>query len=336
MRRFRTYLALLFLGAAAPPFVTTPPAAQTAEALPLELEAKIPLGDVKGRIDHLAFDPKRHRIFVAELGNGSVGVVDLNDRKVIHVISGLKEPQGVAYVPSTDTLYVANGGDGSVRLFKAGDYTAAGIIDLGEDADNVRVDTAGNRVIVGYGSGALAVIDTTSRSKIAEIPLNAHPESFQLGHSSSRIFVNIPKAREIAVIDRAAGKQTASWPMNGGGNFPMALDEDAQRVLVVFRSPPGLGVFSMRGAATVAMVETCGDADDVFVDAKRHRVYISCGDGFLDVLDAQSDSYRRVAYLPTASGARTSFFSPEMDRLLLAVPATLGQPAELWVFRPVP
>src|SRR5215216_1101254 len=177
MIQFRTSLALLFVSAAVLSFVIAPQAAQT-EALPLELEAKIPLGDVKGRIDHLAFDPKRHRIFVAELGNGSVGVVDLNDRKVIHVISGLKEPQGVAYVPSTDTLYVANGGDGSVRLFKAGDYTAAGIIDLGEDADNVRVDTAGNRVFVGYGSGALAVIDPTSRSKIAEIPLNAHPESF--------------------------------------------------------------------------------------------------------------------------------------------------------------
>src|SRR5215216_4140168 len=178
MRQFRTSLALLVIGAAALPLVTTPLAAQTVEALPLELEAKIPLGDVKGRIDHLAFDPKRHRIFVAELGNGSVGVVDLNDRKVIHVISGLNEPQGVGYVPSTDTLYVASGGDGSVRVFQAEDYTAVGQIDLGDDADNIRVDTAANRVFVGYGSGALAVIDTTSRSKIAEIPLNAHPESF--------------------------------------------------------------------------------------------------------------------------------------------------------------
>jgi DNA-binding beta-propeller fold protein YncE len=334
LRQLQSCLALLFIGTAALPFVTTSPAAQTMGALPLELEAKIPLGEVKGRIDHLAYDPKRHRIFIAELGNGTVGVVEPEGRKVAHVISGLKEPQGVAYVPSTDTLYVANGGDGSVRLCQAGDCAAAGRIDLGDDADNIRVDTAANRVFVGYGSGGLAVIDPAARRKITEIPLRAHPESFQLARSSGRIFVNLPKKREIAIVDRAAGKQIATWPMTSGGNFPMALDEQTQRVLVAFRGPSGLGVLSMSEGARVASVETCGDADDIFVDAKRHRVYLSCGEGFLDVFDAQGDTYRRVAHIPTASGARTSLFIPDLDRLFLAVPATSGQPAEIWVFRP--
>src|SRR5262249_57588539 len=47
----------------------------------------------------------------------TVGVVDLNEQKVQHVITGLKEPQGVGYVPSSDTLFVANGGDRAVLLF---------------------------------------------------------------------------------------------------------------------------------------------------------------------------------------------------------------------------
>src|SRR5438132_2246504 len=87
----------------------------------LVLEQKIPLGKVSGRIDHLAVDLDRQRLFVAELGNNSVGVVDLKERRVIANIAGLKEPQGVGYVPSTDTLYVANAGDGSVRLFQGPD-----------------------------------------------------------------------------------------------------------------------------------------------------------------------------------------------------------------------
>jgi len=41
--------------------------AQTASA-PLILEAKIPLGQVSGRIDHLGIDVKRRRLLVAELG----------------------------------------------------------------------------------------------------------------------------------------------------------------------------------------------------------------------------------------------------------------------------
>jgi len=180
MTHFRISFSVLLIGAVGLPLATRPVIAQAGEALPLELEAKLPLGEVKGRIDHLAFDSKRHRIFVAELENGSVGIVDPTRRRVVHTISGLKEPQGVAYVPSTDTLYVANSGDGSVRLFQAEDYAAAGQIDLGENADNVRVDAATDRVLVGYGRGALAVIDAGTRAKIAEVALRAHPEASSL------------------------------------------------------------------------------------------------------------------------------------------------------------
>src|SRR3954452_3513698 len=120
----------------------------------LSLERKIPLGDVRGRIDHLAIDLARHRLFVAELGNGSLGVVDLEHGNLLQRIEGLKEPQGVAYVPATDTVYGASGGDGSLRRFAGADLTPLGTTDLGEDADNVREDRRGGRVIVGYGNGA--------------------------------------------------------------------------------------------------------------------------------------------------------------------------------------
>jgi DNA-binding beta-propeller fold protein YncE len=303
---------------------------------PLQLESKIPLGDVSGRIDHLAIDLSHNRLFVAELGNDTVAVVDLNERKVRHVITGLKEPQGVGYVPSNDTLYVANAGDGSVLLFRGESPAAAGRIDLGNDADNIRVDAASNRVFVGYGNGALAVIDAVTNGKIADIPLPAHPESFQLARSDRRIFVNVPKAREIAVVDRFASKQTASWAIESGSNFPMALDENSGRVLVVSRSPAQVSAFSMRDGNIVASVDACGDADDLFFDAKRHRVYVSCGDGYLDVLEAEGNSYRRAARIPTISGARTSLLVPEIDRLFVTARANPGEPAAIWLFRPTP
>jgi hypothetical protein len=133
--------------------------AQPSDPARLQLEAKIPLGSVHGRIDHMAIDLGRHRLFVAELGNDSVGVVDLDAHKVVHQLGGLKEPQGVGYLSESDTLFVANAGDGSVRLFQGPDYAPSGRIDLGDDADNIRADQATKRVIVGYGGGALAVIE---------------------------------------------------------------------------------------------------------------------------------------------------------------------------------
>jgi DNA-binding beta-propeller fold protein YncE len=309
---------------------------QSVEPLPVRSEAKIPLGDVRGRIDHMAIDLDRQRLFVAELGNDSVGIVDLKDRKVLHRISGLKEPQGVGFVPSTGTLYVANAGDGSLRLFAGENYSNIGRINLGDDADNIRVDAVANRVIVGYGSGGLAVIDAMNRSKIADIKLKGHPESFRLSRDGSQIFVNVPSAREIAVVDRGTGKQVASWPMrNAVGNFPMALDEERGQVFTVFRNPAKLGVFATRDGRSVATSDTCGDADDIFLDAKRYRLYISCGDGSLDVLDT-NDAFRRMALVPTVAGARTALFAPEVDRLFLAVRAQLREPAALWIFQPLP
>lgn len=138
--------AILLLGASL--MWAAPAIAQMAGA-PLVLEKKIPLGEVSGRIDHLGIDVKRRRLFVAEFGNDSLGVVGLAAGKVLRTIGGFSEPQGVAYVALADSVYVANGGDGSVRALRGEDFAPIGRIELGEDADNVRVDVARNRVLVG-------------------------------------------------------------------------------------------------------------------------------------------------------------------------------------------
>ncbi|QOZ31102.1 hypothetical protein [Bradyrhizobium sp. CCBAU 53421] len=302
---------------------------------PLQLEAKILLGDVRGRIDHLAVDLKRQRLFVAELGNDSIGVVDLAAHSLLRTIAGLNEPQGVGYEPSTETLYVANARDGSVRLFEANEYKATGRIELGSDADNIRIDAAAKHVVVGYGDGGLAVLDPSTRTKIRSVPLKVHPESFQLEPDSGRIFVNLPDAHAVAVVDGTSGKQLANWPLDKGGNFAMTVDRDRGRVLLAYRNPAELAVFSTDGKP-IANAETCGDVDDLFVDAKRERVYLSCGAGYVDVLEVDGSVYRRIARTPTATGARTALFVAEMDRLFVAVRAGPAGPAAIWVFKPTP
>ncbi len=303
----------------------------------LQLEARIPLDDVRGRIDHMTVDLARHRLFVAALGNDSVAVVDLQSRRLDRQIGKLPEPQGVGYVPATDTLFVANAGDGSVRLFKGADLSPSGRIELGSDADNVRVDAGAARVLIGHGDGALTIVDATTQTKIVSVALKAHPESFQLDGNTGRIFINLPDREAIGVVDAASAKEIASWSTGGKrANFAMALDGARQRVLVAFRHPAQVGVFAAADGTLITSISTCGDVDDVFVDARRDRVYLSCGEGFVDVLAADGAAYRRVAHIATAGGARTSLFVPELDRLILAVPARSGSAAAIWIYRPSP
>jgi YVTN family beta-propeller protein len=305
------------------------------ERMPLVLETKVPLGDVKGRIDHLAIDVDGQRLYVAALGNNSVEVVDLSARKVARSLTGLEEPQGIAYVSRTQMLYVAGGGDGSVHVFRGLDLTPVTSVKLGKDADNIRIDRERQQLYVGYGGGALAVIDQATHRKVADLPLRAHPESFQLENAGARIFVNVPDANEIAVVDRRTNRQVASWPTKDlHANYPMALDEANQRVLSVFRRPATLAIFSLPDGALLNRIAICGDADDIFVDAKRALVYVSCGEGFVDVLSSRDNAYSRIARVKTTAGARTALFSAEMDRLFLAARAGSDGPAAIWVFRP--
>ena len=314
-----------------------PAASRAEDPAPLVLEAKIPLGAVTGRIDHFAFDPDRQLLFVAELGNDSVGIVDLKERKVLHRITGLSEPQGIAYHAATGTLYVANAGDGSLRLFQVSDFAPLGGIALGADADNIRIDPWRNRIIVGYGKGGLAVIDPASRRKIADMPLAGHPESFQFDELGSRIFVNVPDAPQIAGLDAVSGRQVSILESAGASaNFAMAVDADEHRVMIAFRNPARLVVFGTGTGKREASLETCRDADDVFVDPRRRRVYVSCGEGVIDVFARSTAGYERIARIPTIAGARTSLFVPGTDRLYLAVRATAAEPAAIWVFQPQP
>ncbi len=336
MMRWRPFWMIVALLAVVAMPVTTPASAQSADKGPLQLEAKILLGDVRGRIDHMAADLKRQRLFIAELGNDSVGIVDLASRGLIRTITGMSQPQGVGYDPSTDTLFVANAQDGSVRLFEGSDYKTAGRIDLGSDADNVRIDPSAKRVLIGYGDGGLAVLDASARRKVHSLQLKVHPESFQIEADTGRVFINLPAAHAVAVVDGTSGEHLANWPMNEGGNFAMAVDRARSRILLAFRSPPELAVFAMADGKRVATAKTCGDVDDLFVDAKRDRVYVSCGTGFVDVFETDGTAYRPIARLRTAPGARTSLFVPEMDRLLVAVRAGFVGPAAIWMFRPGP
>jgi DNA-binding beta-propeller fold protein YncE len=314
------------------------PASATAETVtaPLALDGKIPLGAVSGRIDHLGIDIKRQRLFVAELGNNSLGVVDLAVGKVLRTINGFREPQGVAYVPFADNVYVANAGDGSVRVLSGDDLAPIGRIELGDDADNVRVDALRHRVLVGYGSGALAIIDTATRAKVGDIRLKGHPEGFQIDETGTQVFINVPDAREISAVGFTGASSQSLVVQGMRANFPMAVDRDMHRILVVFRRPPTMMALASRDGHLVATTPTCSDADDVFVDAKRRRVYVSCGGGVVDVFAAEEARYRRLARVATVPGARTSLFAPERDRLYVAVRATGGEPAAIWVFRPAP
>jgi DNA-binding beta-propeller fold protein YncE len=301
----------------------------------LEPVATIEMPGVKGRIDHLSVDLKRHRLFVAALGNDTVEVLDVERHRHEKSLPGFGEPQGVLYLPTPDRLYVANGTGDRLDILDGNSLASIKRIAKLADADNVRYDHAAGKVVVGYGKGALQMLDPGSGEAAADIRLPAHPESFQLERNGSRIFVNVPDARQVAVVDRSKRALVASWDVpRARANFPMTLDEAGRRLFIGARSPAMLLVYDTGSGKVVAKVPIGGDTDDLFYDAKRKQLYVICGEGRVDVLRQDDpDRYSQIATVKTAARARTGLFVPEEGRLYVAAPAVDGTPARILVYR---
>src|ERR1700682_249061 len=199
--------------------------AEEREAPPVREVQEIPLPGVQGRLDHFTIDAKRKRVIFSGLGNNSVQVVDVFAGRMIHQIDGLAEPQGTIYLAEWNKLFVANSADGRVTVYDGTKFALIDTIDFGEgsDPDNLRYDAVGKKIYIGYGDGAIGVIDPVTDKRLATVyKLDGHPEGFQLETKGPRIFVNVADTKNIQVINRSNGKMV-TWSLPKGHSAKLSL-----------------------------------------------------------------------------------------------------------------
>jgi len=307
------------------------PTAAHAQAKTLQLTQTIRLPGVEGRIDHMELDATSDRLFVCALGNNTVEVLDLRKGERIHSITGLGAPQGIAYIPELNRIFVANDKGGICKIYDGKSFEAVGQLDFKDDADNVRYDSPTKKIYVGFGSGGIGVVNAVDGKQIGSIKLSAHPEAFELEKNGKRIFVNVPNSRHVAVIDRNQSEVVATWKTDlAFANFPMAVDEVNHSLFIGCRMPSKLVVLNTESGDVVAKIDISGDPDDVFYDSKRHRIYAICGAGKIDIIEQiNANTYKGSGKIDTANGARTGLFVPERDTMFVAVPHRGSQKAEV-------
>ena len=307
-------------------------------ARPLVLTEAIPVPGVQGRFDHFGYDGK-NRLFVAALGNNSVEVIDISARLRARSIAGIPNPQGVVYAPDAKKLFVASS-KGKLRIFDGESFDLIKEIDFYGDVDNLRYDPAEHLVYVGFGedeTGAIGTVDASTNERLEkEFKLGAHPESFQLESAGPNIYVNLPDLKQIAVINRKSGA-IARWPLKLQHNFPMALDEARHRLFVATHEPPRLAVFDTTSGLQIVALPCVQDADEVYYDSGRQRIYVPGGEGYISVFQQTgADHYHLLAKVNSALGARTAGYFGKghkgFDRFFLGVPARADHGAEIWIY----
>jgi hypothetical protein len=307
--------------------------------LPLQLYEQAPLPPIAGRLDHFTADAKRRSVIFSALGNHSVEVFDAFTATIIHSIKeGLDEPQAVLFIDELDKLWVTNAGNGKVMIYSGADYKLEKTIAVGADPDNLHYHAATKTVVVGYGEDKIAGFATfnaaTGERVGKDLMIDAHPESFQIEEQGSRIFVNIPQGgRVVESVDRRTGA-ISKWPLKGvRGNYAMALNEADHRVFICTRKIPMFLAFDSESGREVARLPSTGSCDDLYFDARRKRVYVLGGEGFISVFQQKTpDQYELLANVPSQIGARTGYLFVQRDRLYMGVPARGNEPAQIWTY----
>jgi DNA-binding beta-propeller fold protein YncE len=300
----------------------------------LSLTTSIKLPAIKGGFDLMAIDAASQRLFLAAEDNHSVEVIDIKNKQLITSLPSFNEPKWIVYRPESNRLYVATGGDGKVTVLDATTYKFIKSFSFKEKCNNLRFDSTAQQLYVGVGKtfGSIVIIDVKNDKIINEIPLADFPKQFEL--DGNKIYVNLPSKNSIAVIDRVTKKVITNWPViESTENVPMALDKLHHRLFVAC-DPGKFIVYNTETGKSVANLTISKNADGIYLDVKRSLIYISCGEGFIEVIQQKdANTYFSIEKIKTLKGAGTSLFSPAFNQLYLAVPQTETSPAELRVYK---
>jgi len=312
------------------------PAATPAADAPMELTQTIVLKGKAGKLDHLALDAKRDRLFLANTVNGTLDIVDLKANKLLKQVVGQTGIQGVAYAAGLDKLFVGLGSGGLCNVFDGADYKPLKTIKFTDDADNVRYDPASGQVYVAHAEKSLGVIDARTFAIKADLTLPGAAEGFQIAKNRPKLYLVIPSPSQLLAIDTKSNEIKGTYPIaSAAGGHPLALDEDNRRVFVGCRQPAAIVVLDAESGKEITSVAIPQDVDDLFFDAKRKRLYASCGEGFIAIVrQSDADHYALSEKIATVAKAKTSLFDADSGRLFLAVPRQPGKEGpEIRVYR---
>jgi DNA-binding beta-propeller fold protein YncE len=301
--------------------------ALAAPAAELELVQTIELKGKPGGLDHLAIDAKRERLFVANKANNTLDIVDLKSGKLHQQKPNQTAIQGIAYAPDVDRVFVGLGSNGLCNVFKGDNYAIVKTIKFKDDADNVRYNPAKQVVYVAHAENELGVIDAKTFAVKKNIKLPASAEGFVIEEKRPRLYLVTPSPSQLVVIDTDKNEVVKTYPIKSAAEgHPVALDEPNHRVFVGCRKEPMVVVIDTEKGTEVTTVPIPGDVDDLYLDAKGKRLFASCGDGALVVIEQQdADTYKVREKVETVKGAKTSLFVPQTMRLYLAVPRQEGK-----------
>ncbi|MBK5187194.1 MAG: alkaline phosphatase family protein [Gemmatimonadaceae bacterium] len=278
------------------------------------LAARLPLGDAQGW-DYLAFEPRSRLLYISH--ERDVLVVNPASGRIVDTIRNTPGVHGIAFAPELGRGFISDGDDSSVTIFALATRRVLGRVVTGGDPDAIVFDSVSDRVFTMNADGkSTTAIDAATGKVAGTLALGGGPE-FAVADGRGHLFVNIETTSELVEIDTRTLALEHRWPVSPCAT-PSALSMDrARRRLFLGCRNHVLAVVDANAGGVLQSFAIGDHVDASVFDADRRLVFVSNGDGTMNVLGERGDSLVMLDTVRTQAGAKTMAFDPSTHELFL-------------------
>lgn len=303
-------------------------AARAIGGLPLNTVADVALPGPANRFDYLSLDPRTHRLFVAHLAADRVVVFDVQARKVVTEIEGLRNVHGVLVVPELDRVYASATGTHEIAVIDARTLKVEARIPAGRYPDGIAYVPDVHKLYVSDETGGvLTAIEVPKNRVAATIPLGGEAGNTQYDAGSRHVFVNVQTRGQLVEIDPRNDTVVGRHPLPGAnGNHGLLIDAAQRVAYIACEGNARLLVFDL-DTKKVLSVDTVGATPDVLAfDPALRRLYVASESGVVSVFGQDGKRLHKRGEALLAPHAHSVAVDPETHLVYVPLQSLDGRP----------
>lgn len=324
------YLVLLGLCTALGVLVhMVPPAVgQVVNTLPLAHVADIPLPGRATRLDYASYDPNRHLLFIAHLGDGEVIAVDVNSSRVVARVADVSSVHGVLAIPEISRVYASATGTDEIVAIDEATFKVVARMPGGHYPDGMAYAPEVHKLYVSDETGSTeTVVDVRTNQRVATIPLGGEVGNTQYDAQSHHIFVNVQSRNELVEIDPTVDRIVARFALQGADdNHGLLIDSRDSLAFVACQGNDKLLVFDMAARRVVQSFDIGKDPDVLAFDPAPGRLYVAGEAGVVSVFSVKGPRVASVGEGRLGPNAHVVAVDPATHRSYFPLKNVDGHP----------
>ncbi|HKR42310.1 MAG TPA: YncE family protein [Paraburkholderia sp.] len=264
--------------------------------LPLKHVEDVPLPGRVSRFDYESYDPHRHLLFIAHLGDSEVVVFDTVASRVVARIPGISSVHGVLVVPELSRVYASATGTNEVVAIDERTLKIIARAPGGVYPDGMAYVPDAHRLFVSDETGETeTVIDVPGNRRIATILLDGEVGNSQYDPVSRHIFVNVQTRRQLVEIDPATNTIVSRTDLPGAkGNHGLLIVPELRLALIACEDNARLLVLDMRSMKVVSAFDVGDDPDVLAFDPALRTVYVAGEAGVVSMFSVSASRVSKI------------------------------------------